>query len=73
MRQVTASKEFMSATGVVRLVILGETELTYLVCSPEEFESSRRERRDPRSLGFRKSDVVTRGKTATPSVGQGGK
>ncbi len=60
MRQSTERKWFASARGVVNLVILGETDKTYVVCSPEEYRRAQREGREPCRVGFRKSDEVPR-------------
>ena len=61
MSEMTVDKElkFRSARGVVNLVVRGETGDTYIVCTHEELKRAQAERREPRVLGFRKTDVVT--------------
>jgi isocitrate/isopropylmalate dehydrogenase len=60
MTQTSEIKTFNSARGAVDLVIIREATDVYFVCSPEEYETSRRERRQPRLVGFRKTDVMTK-------------
>ena len=58
MKQVPKTLWFTSARGPVELVVIGETSATYIVCSPQEYDSSVRDRREPLQVGFRKTDVI---------------
>lgn len=48
----------LSSLGVIKRVVVQDLGETLLVCLPEEFERAAKEKREPISVGFPRSDVI---------------
>ena len=48
----------LSATGVIRRVVVSWTDKHVTVCRRKEFEAAKAQKRDPVTVAFRISDVI---------------